>query len=97
MDASEQVKPADAVGSSEGLGVTVSARPLEWSLAYDDQWIDEHHGFSIMREPDDELPFSAAWGEGDSEQFSNLEQAKAWCQAEIDAWVRRWVLVTPNR
>lgn len=76
-------------------GAVASAKPLKWSHAYADQWLDEDYGFSIMVEADSETPYSASWGEGDEEDFATLEEAKAWCQAEIDAWVRGHVVVTP--
>lgn len=89
----ERDTPAD-VRPSDTVGVAVSVRALEWNLEYETMWADMHHGFTIMVEPDDPKPYHAAWGEGDTEEFATLEQAMAWCQAEIDAWARRWVLVT---
>lgn len=75
----------------------ITARPLVWDQDSSALWTDQHHGFSIMEEPGDELPFCAAWGEGDAEQFSSLEQAKAWCQEQIDGWVERHVVVAGAR
>lgn len=73
------------------------ARPLEWGQDSGHQWTDKHHGFAVLLEPGDELPYCASWGEGDSEQFATLEEAQAWCERELDGWVRRYVVVTPNR
>lgn len=64
----------------------IAAKPLEWDQDYGFQWTDKHHGFSIIEEPGDDKPFSAAWGEGDADQFATLDEAKAWCQAQIDAY-----------
>lgn len=73
---------------------TPSARPLEWKQDSYGQWTDAHHGFSILLEEGDDLPYSAAWGEDDPEQFPTLQQAKAWCQQQLDAWVSRHVVVS---
>lgn len=67
----------------------IVAKPLEWRQDSAEQWTDDHHGFSIMYDRDDELPYSAAWGEGDAEQFASLAEAMAWCQAQIDAYFGR--------
>lgn len=81
------------LASNEGLGVTITARPLEWEQDSGFQWTDRHCGFSIMEEPGDDLPFCAAWGEGDAEQFATLDEAKAWCQADMDRWIARHAVV----
>lgn len=79
----------------ERASPVAKARPLEWDQDYDTQWTDKHHGFAILEEQGEELPFSASWGESDTEQFATLQEAKAWCQAEIDCWVARHA-VLPN-
>lgn len=76
--------------------IHVSARPLEWDHDSSALWTDRHHGFAVMEEPGDALPFCANWGEGDAEQFATLDAAKAWCQAEIDRWMARYAVLTPN-
>lgn len=76
--------------------VAFSARPLEWDLHESgEQWTDKHHGFCILIEPEEADAYCASWGEGDAEQFKTLEQAMAWCQRELDAWVRRYVVAAP--
>lgn len=76
--------------------VVFSARPLEWEAHESGkQWTDKHHGFCVVLEPDEFTPYQASWGEGDSEALDTLEEAKAWCQRELDAWVRRYVVATP--
>jgi hypothetical protein len=94
---STETSPAN-VGSNDGLGVMVTAQPLEWEPHGDGDWSDKFCGFYVSHSPDDDAgaPFHAAWGEGDSESFATLDEAKAWCQHEIDCWVRRFALVTPN-
>jgi hypothetical protein len=67
--------------------VSLSARPCEWHEG-DGQWIDDRYGFSIMLGiEDDPTPYHAAWGEGDEDQFVTLDEAKAWCQRQVDRWV----------
>ena len=78
----------------------VSAKPLEWPELKEypngDAQCDERHmGFVIIRrsdEPEDQR-FEAAWGEGDPEFFPTLDEAKQWCQAEADRWVREFAKV----
>lgn len=67
----------------------VRAKPLEWRPQGDTDWSDERCGFYISFDPEDqpETPYTAAWGEGDTESFATLTEAKAWCQREIDAWI----------
>ena len=76
----------------------VTAQPLVWELHGKNDFADKYCGFYISHAPDDdaEEPYHAAWGEGDSESFATLDEAEAWCQREIDMWVRRFALVTPN-
>lgn len=83
---------------TEGFGFTVTAQPLEWEPHGDGDWADKYCGFYISHSPEDdaEAPYHAAWGEGDSESFGTLDEAKAWCQREIDGWVRRFAVVKPN-
>lgn len=75
----------------------VVAKPLEWDQDSGFQWTDKHHGFSIIEEPGDDLPFSAAWGEGDADQFATLDQAKAWCQAQIDAYFGKHAAIATTK
>lgn len=71
-----------------------SAKPLEWEPAGADDYSDKRHGFYIAHQPDDEPAYrwQAAWGEGDSFNFATLAEAKAWCQEQLDAWVREFVV-----
>jgi len=78
-----------------GLG-ELRARPLEWTgpdggePAQHGDWYDSRMGFHIgfdADEPEGEQ-FTAAWGEGDPEQFATLEAAQQWCQQQADDWVR---------
>lgn len=68
----------------------IVARPLEWEEHQSgQQWTDKRCGFCIIFAPEDDAdkPFNAAWGEGDSESFATLDEAKEWCQKEIDGWI----------
>lgn len=73
---------------------TICAKPIEWE---DDkgEWNDKNgFGFYIHFEDDgSDEPYSAAWGEGDSETFATLEEAQAWCQDTIDSWVRENAII----
>ena len=72
---------------------SISARACEWSQDYSDQWTDQHYGFSIIEDQDDELPFAATWGEGDAAEFATLEEAKAWCQSQVDGWIAKYAVL----
>ena len=87
------------VGSHAGLGVTITAQPVEWDAAKNArEWHDTRYGFYITLDDEAEADdrFRAAWGEGDSEGFASLEAAQAWCQQEVDQWVASVAVVTPN-
>jgi len=71
----------------------ISARACEWDQDSSAQWTDRYYGFSIIEEQGDELPFSAAWGEDDGEQFATLEEAKAWCQSQVDGWIAKYAVL----
>lgn len=78
-------------------GSPISAKPLKWEND-NFEWYDENGcGFFIRwdpLEPDTELQYSAAWGEGEDEHFGSLEDAQAWCQRTIDSWVRENSVIT---
>jgi hypothetical protein len=74
----------------------VTASPIEWDQDGGYQWTDRHYGFSIIEEPGDDKPYCATWGESDGEQFATLAEARAWCQDEIDRWIARYAVLTPN-
>lgn len=81
-----------AVDKALGIDRTIAARPLEWDEDRSGaQWTDKTCGFCIMHAPEDdpEKPYSDTWGESDAEDFATLDEAKAWCQREIDGWVRQ--------
>lgn len=88
-----------ALRLSEGLGVTVTAKPVQWEAARNSrEWHDTRYGFYITlddEEPADER-YRAAWGEDDSLGFASLDDAQTWCQQEIDRWVASVAVVTPN-
>lgn len=89
------------VGSHAGLGVTITARPIEWDAHKNSrEWHENRYGFYITLVDDDEQPaedrYRAAWGEDDSQGFASLEDAQTWCQQEIDRWVASVAVVTPN-
>jgi len=62
----------------------IIAKPLEWDDADDRAPVsDKHFGFWIDKNDEkDRLPFVAGWGEGDTEDFATLDEAKAWCQTK---------------
>lgn len=89
--------PPTAAGEQAQPVANVRAKPLEWEQdGYDSQqWTDKHHGFYIMHRPEEDPGWQwfAAWGEGDEDHFDSLEEAKAWCQRQIDRWCEQWVQV----
>ncbi|MFM7008394.1 MAG: hypothetical protein ACKO0Z_03560 [Betaproteobacteria bacterium] len=81
------------------MDLTITAKPIQWEEAGNGEWLDREYGFSISYDPDSlpELPpYVACWGESDEDFFSTLEEAQAWCQDTINAYVRRVAVVTPN-
>ncbi len=91
----DALRAALAASEAQAGPVAFSARPLEWGDdTYTGQWVAQH-GFCIIHEPGSAAPYSASWGEGDAEEFATLEDAKAWCQQELDAWVRQYVVAHP--
>jgi hypothetical protein len=77
-----------------------SMEPVAWrarSLVWEPDgpnWCDPNHGFYITdSEKDDgilldgERAFRAAWGEGEVYGFDTLDEAKAWCQQELQRWL----------
>lgn len=85
------------------MNFTVSAKPLEWKeTEQGEQWDDSQFGFSITYSADDSeehqyhYAYYASWGEGPSDSFTTLEEAKQWCQDEADALVRKWAQVIPS-
>lgn len=75
--------------------VTVTAKPLVWTNE-DNLWHDECGFYIELTDDDPALPWIAGWGEGDTETFRTLEEAKAWCQEEMNAWARERCNVTPQ-
>ncbi len=71
----------EAVQESEP--VAIKAQPLQWS-GDKDEWMDKRWGMHISL---DEGEYSACWGEGDTETFKTLEEAKHWCQLEADGFI----------
>ncbi len=79
---------------------SVQAKPIEWAAAEDDptEWMGGAWGFLIRQDPDepeDGLRFIAEWGEGDSDSFATLDEAKAWCQSLAQTYVERVAQVAP--
>lgn len=82
----------------------VRPKPIEWTHECGrgapgfQEWIDNRYGFHIRLATEiSATPYIAVWGEGDSEEFATLEDAKQWCQQQIEAWVLENVeLVEPS-
>ena len=73
--------------------VALCAKRLKWQqeptrYEVEKWWNEGQWGFSIHFDLSDDVPYSAAWGEGDSEQFNSLRAAKRWCQEQADAFIR---------
>jgi hypothetical protein len=91
--ANEEPKSAND-GVAQQRVPMVRAKPILWNQSdvYPDgvtEWTEGEYGFYVRHDPseDDGYQYHAAWGEGDTEHFGTLEEAKAWCQSEIDGWV----------
>lgn len=71
-----------------GPGPVPTPPPRLKPLVFDEDG-NNVYGFSITHDPDDdpEKPYLAVWGEGDECNFATREEAKAWCEAELLAWV----------
>lgn len=67
------------------------AQKIEW-VHDSDSWYDNQYGFFISKDFDSG-EFLASWGEGPEDICGTLEEAKAWCQNEIDGWVQDHVKV----
>ena len=72
--------------------VALCAKRLKWQQEptrseVEKRWNEGQWGFSIHFDLSDDVPYSAAWGEGDSEQFNSLRAAKRWCQDQADAFI----------
>ncbi len=69
----------------------VTAKPIEWEHDSKNSWSDPVYGVHIYFDPDDKPgeQYVAAWGEGDSSSFGNLEEAKEWCQLTLNTWVAK--------
>jgi len=76
----------------------ITARPIVWEPAGDQDLSESRYGFFIKfnSDVDDDEPFNASWGEGDAENFATLGDAKAWCQREIDRWVASVAIAAPT-
>ena len=74
--------------------LTISAIEMAWSAAGSNEWRDDRYGFYITFDAEEDEPYGACFGEGNTEQFTTLEAAQRWCQDEIDRWVRSCVVVT---
>lgn len=68
----------------------IFAKPLQFTESRN-EWFDNTMGFYIGTETDEPErgQYRAAWGEDEPEWFATLEDAKAWCQSEADAWVQK--------
>lgn len=73
----------------------VSAKPLEWKeqdgAGAELELYEPKMGFWINGDPSEEDPdyrYTAGWGEGDSESFATLDEAKQWCQDQANAFIR---------
>ena len=77
------------------MNIEITAKPLEWKPEAPNlngwrEWQESRMGFSIYFDPEEptHLQFCASWGEGDSEHFGSLDEAKEWCQDLASGWVR---------
>ena len=72
--------------------MTVKIKKLVWECApFKDgtECYDKQFGFYINErlDEDPEFRFSACWGEGEPEDFPTMQEAKDWCQGELERFV----------
>lgn len=67
--------------------MNVTAKPISWKQDDDGDWYESDYGFHIHS--DDATPgkYTAYWGEGDEESFDTVNEAKVWCQEQMDTWI----------
>ena len=72
----------------------IVANPITWSESKNGDHEGEHGLYITVKIDDAGDPhketFLAAWGEGDSEEFDTLKEAKAWCQNQIDDYFTQY-------
>lgn len=73
-----------------GGEAVIKAKPIKWE---DDHgtWYGNDYGFQISLEDDG---YNACWGEGDTETFKTLDEAKEYCQKCIDDYIASVALFT---
>jgi NTP pyrophosphatase (non-canonical NTP hydrolase) len=76
----------------------ISAKQIRWTPDGDSAWTGSM-GFHIEFDAEEppESRFTASWGEGDSEVFPTIDEARAWCQAMADGWIREFGEVSAPR
>ena len=86
---------------AQGVPEGIRAKPLVWEEGVPNrdgticEWM-AGMGFYVQLQPDEEphLRYEANWGDIDTSSFPTLDEAKAWCQDEADAWVREWAMLS---
>lgn len=104
-EANENPQPLERASTAK-LGAVFAARPIKWRRK-NGQWDDDDYGFCLWQDKMYKAPFFVSWDrglaawmlrrkKGCTEQFLTIEKAQAWCQAQVDDWIRRRVVEAPN-
>lgn len=76
----------------------ITAKPIVWDEVKDvANWMltEPVYGFHIEQDLLGTVSgYNASWGECDEQNFEYLEDAKQWCQEQINAWVAKVSVVT---
>jgi hypothetical protein len=92
---------------TDGLGAEVAARPIQWREYKRFQWEDDLYGFSLWVDDKYQRPIFVSWDRGlaawimrrkrkDTQQFMSYQGARAWCQRQVDDWIRRHAVAAHN-
>lgn len=87
------------LASTDGLGAVFAARPIKWQRKHG-QWEDDLYGFCLWQNKLYQRPYFVSWDAGlaawmlrrkktREAQFLTIESAQAWCQQQVDDWIRR--------
>ena len=92
---------------TDGLGPAFAAKPIQWRRKHGQWWEDDDYGFCLWQNKDYKRPFFVSWDAGlaawmlrrkktREAQFLTMESAQAWCQQQVDDWIRRHTVSAPN-
>lgn len=75
----------------------ITEKPIVWEAHQNNEhWHDSVYGVWISYDEHDQPgeEYTDGWGEGDTESFSTLEEAKEHLQIMLDEWISKVAVVT---